>query len=624
MKKNYLLKGALGLVMALVCATTWAQEPFLTVEPTGTYPYEVEKSADVFAKEELTILLDVTMPASGEGVLISASDVTVDGTQATNNTSTYVAYGVSGKKFRCYASSANKMWYTGGSENLKSERRQYIAISMSKESQARKIYMRTKDCSYNFGYQDFCHFSDNTNASIFIGGGKTNAGNKLVFGGTIHSVEFYEGIYTAEALLAHKTVTDEARATVLEDVETLLDYTGVGYPSETPRTTLNSAVDYFNSYTTNYDNEVAALQTAMVTYKSSTDVQMPEDGKAYTITFRPVNKEIGTYRFLNYSNGTLATEVVGETMPATATFVCHLLDATTNKYIFVPASIGGYLAHRAVSTAYAENVNDVVVAPLMGVTSYITDTSVDNLFGLVSMTIQSRSASDATDGTLTSKEGTANLDNTSAPILRAQNNGTFTSALILEEVPYANTVAMKSDGADAYATLYLPFAADVPDGVVAYTGATNADNTALTLTAVEGTLPAGEAVVLKAEGKTEGFDAVFVPSIEAPTKSETNVLVGYAEDTEAPAGTVFALGNVDGVGFYNYTGATLPAYKAFVVLQDAATNALKFNFGEATAIESVQTQLGVDAPIYDLSGRRVVNAAKGGLYIQNGRKFIVK
>ena len=31
-----------------------------------------------------------------------------------------------------------------------------------------------------------------------------------------------------------------------------------------------------------------------------------------------------------------------------------------------------------------------------------------------------------------------------------------------------------------------------------------------------------------------------------------------------------------------------------------------------------------DAPVYDLSGRRVVKTVKGGLYIQNGKKFIVR
>ena len=72
------------------------------------------------------------------------------------------------------------------------------------------------------------------------------------------------------------------------------------------------------------------------------------------------------------------------------------------------------------------------------------------------------------------------------------------------------------------------------------------------------------------------------------------------------------------------------AGKAYILAEDLgidkATGAVRFNFGgETTAIESVLNN-GVDAnaPIYDLSGRRVVNAVKGGIYIQNGKKFIVK
>jgi hypothetical protein len=45
--------------------------------------------------------------------------------------------------------------------------------------------------------------------------------------------------------------------------------------------------------------------------------------------------------------------------------------------------------------------------------------------------------------------------------------------------------------------------------------------------------------------------------------------------------------------------------------------------GEPTAIESVVTG-NSNSVIYDLSGRRVLSTVKGGLYIQNGKKFIVK
>ena len=46
--------------------------------------------------------------------------------------------------------------------------------------------------------------------------------------------------------------------------------------------------------------------------------------------------------------------------------------------------------------------------------------------------------------------------------------------------------------------------------------------------------------------------------------------------------------------------------------------------GNATGINGVETGVKSEAPIYDLSGRRVVKTVKGGLYIQNGRKFIAQ
>ena len=51
------------------------------------------------------------------------------------------------------------------------------------------------------------------------------------------------------------------------------------------------------------------------------------------------------------------------------------------------------------------------------------------------------------------------------------------------------------------------------------------------------------------------------------------------------------------------------------------------NFGgEATGVGTVITENGIqsNAPVFDLSGRRVMQTVKGGLYIQNGKKFIVK
>ena len=53
---------------------------------------------------------------------------------------------------------------------------------------------------------------------------------------------------------------------------------------------------------------------------------------------------------------------------------------------------------------------------------------------------------------------------------------------------------------------------------------------------------------------------------------------------------------------------------------------MKVGFGTVEGISDViaRPELDVNAPIYDLSGRRVLRTVKGGLYIQGGKKVIVK
>ena len=83
--------------------------------------------------------------------------------------------------------------------------------------------------------------------------------------------------------------------------------------------------------------------------------------------------------------------------------------------------------------------------------------------------------------------------------------------------------------------------------------------------------------------------------------------------------------NANEVGFFEPSTSvtSIPANRAF--FEGVASAAIALNFGgNVTAIDQVVNNANVNAPIFDLTGRRVVKTVKGGLYIQNGKKYIVK
>ena len=122
------------------------------------------------------------------------------------------------------------------------------------------------------------------------------------------------------------------------------------------------------------------------------------------------------------------------------------------------------------------------------------------------------------------------------------------------------------------------------------------------------------------------------------TKTETNSsfqgtssLNGtLTEKSKADLGTgnIYVLNTgTKGAGFYKLADdGTVPANKAYLVYDGAAGARDYFLFDETTSISEelrVKSEEIATAPVYDLQGRRVKNAAKG-VYIVNGRKVVVK
>lgn len=178
-------------------------------------------------------------------------------------------------------------------------------------------------------------------------------------------------------------------------------------------------------------------------------------------------------------------------------------------------------------------------------------------------------------------------------------------------------VALNAAGTKSYATTYLPFSVSAAEGAELYTGELNGNF--MNLTKSHTGVAAEQGIVLV--GESSATKAVLTIGEGTATGKG---LVGTLTPKAVEASSVLTLGKSGSeVGFFAFTGTQIGANKAYVE-KTAGASAVMINFGEVTGIENAVAPEAANAPLYDLSGRRVVKAVKGGLYIQNGKKFIAR
>lgn len=185
-------------------------------------------------------------------------------------------------------------------------------------------------------------------------------------------------------------------------------------------------------------------------------------------------------------------------------------------------------------------------------------------------------------------------------------------------------IDMTTQGDKKYASAYLPFGVSNVAGATAYTGALNAEKNAIDMTATTA-VPANTGFVLVGTA-----DKATLTIGTADAISGTNALTGSNFNTALTDATranylVFGV-NAGNVGFYAPSSSvtSIPANKAYINASALSTEAIALNFGNTvTGINAATINNGEsNAPIYDLSGRRVWAPVKGGLYIQNGKKLV--
>lgn len=181
------------------------------------------------------------------------------------------------------------------------------------------------------------------------------------------------------------------------------------------------------------------------------------------------------------------------------------------------------------------------------------------------------------------------------------------------------------DGA-YYGTLYVPFAVKVADSDAAsklYTGSVNAAKDGLVMSK-QGTVPAGTGIVIASDNNTATLDITTATGTLASDLQGT-----YRTMTENLADYLYlGKSNTDNkLGFYaNGTGLTsVAANKAFLPKNIVNTLSLRMFFNDdVTGINGIEIAGDSAAPVFDLSGRRVMRTVKGGVYISNGKKFIAR
>ncbi len=184
-------------------------------------------------------------------------------------------------------------------------------------------------------------------------------------------------------------------------------------------------------------------------------------------------------------------------------------------------------------------------------------------------------------------------------------------------------VALASVGTNTYASVYLPFAVTVGSDVKAYVG--DGDVT-------EGWLKIKEAVEVASgagfilEGTGASATLTIGASDAAATSSISGTYRSLVVDIDEERASYLVLGtNAGDVGFYRMAGSLseIPANKAY--LEVVGGGAVKLLFpGMMTGVEDAVVAEDADAQIFDLSGRKVLNPVKGGIYVKNGKKVIFK
>lgn len=393
---------------------------------------------------------------------------------------------------------------------------------------------------------------------------------------------------TKKTVTAYYAKFDDLTALITSATQ-LLNTRGIGYPLSASAAHVHfaAAIGAASSYTAESSAKDIAeaytiLQNAITNYRSTTTgIQLPEDGKVY--------KMYG----LNGTNKYYAKNGDNQN------FVVQKIKDGTYRFVSTSGDQKGY--------TFESNIDlDLKVYRRIN-------------FGALNL------ASGTTSIGISSNGSTGRFSNNNYVGILSNGVGYSTEIYFEEVTDFAGQAVNFAASTDNnnYATLNLPYASTLPTSVTAYKATVEGTTVNLTEYRTENqVLPANTPVLLTA---TTAGSKTFAPAAYEAADNRTG-FQGTLAATAVDATNTYILSQKDGkVNFFalDETNNTINANKAYLVVSGGAAQALNFNFGNTTGIQNAAVEgVNANAPLFDLSGRRVVKAVKGGIYIQNGKKFV--
>lgn len=212
------------------------------------------------------------------------------------------------------------------------------------------------------------------------------------------------------------------------------------------------------------------------------------------------------------------------------------------------------------------------------------------------------------------------------PINYWDNNSEEGTKWQINEVNSLEVDLNNAGNGKSYASVYLPFSiSSVNDGVKAYV-AKEPETNEVTFTETTNGVMANKGFLLISD------NAAATATVNIGESNTDSRMLGTLTNrslTNADKSTyrVFGRNSNNEVGFFTPSEnlSEVKANRGYFTVSNGGALRLNFEDSVVSGIDAIAANQALhNAPIFDLSGRRVMNTVKGGLYIQNGRKFIVK